>query len=73
MNLSKTINRSKLLKVTSDMGYSTYLRHEIMLLFKNIPEEMKESIAQKMIPLIRNSKTEQEAIQKARQLVEQTQ
>ena len=68
--MSKTYNRSKLLKITADMGYSSSLRHEIMLLFKDIKEEDKEELAKNIIPLVESSQTEQEILTKVTQFME---
>lgn len=73
MKEHKRYYRSRLLEMFMEKKFSPSTDCEIMHLFKNIPENQKEAIAQKMISIIEQSRTEQEAIQKARQVVEQTQ
>ena len=71
MSISNTYHRSKLLKTTSDKGYSTSLRHEIMVLIGNISPDRKEEIAQKAIAIVEQSKTEQEALNRITELTKQ--
>ena len=61
--------RTNLLKTFSEKKYSQLAKHEIMLYFGNIDPNLKEEVAKQSIPLVRQSKTEQEAITKVKELV----
>ena len=69
MSTDKCHNRTALLKHIMDQNFSSSVRHEIMLLFKDIDPNRKEELAAKMLPLVKSSKTEQEALQKTTELI----
>lgn len=63
--------RTKLLQIFLEKDVSPSTKSEISLLFKNIEEEKKENLAEKIIPLIESSKTEQEMLRKVNHLINQ--
>ena len=71
MSTDKYHNRTALLNLFMDKKFSVYVGNEIMNLFGNIKPEQKEIVAQQAIPLVKQSKTEQEALNKIKQLIEQ--
>ena len=72
MNIGKSYFRTVLLKGIMDRKYSSDVRHEIMLLIGSMNEDsLKEEAARMAIPLFEQSKTEEETLEKIRELVEQ--
>ena len=55
--------RMKLLNLLQKLEYSVNTRAKIMLLFKNLKSTEKEHFAQKILKIVQNSKTEQEAME----------
>ena len=55
--------RMKLLNLLQKLEYSVNTRAKIMLLFKNLKSTEKEYFAQKILKIVQNSKTEQEAME----------
>ena len=55
--------RMKLLNLLQKMNFSLNSKDKIMLLFKNIKNTEKEYFAQKILKIVQNSKTEQEAME----------
>ena len=55
--------RMKLLNLLQKLEYSVNTRAKILLLFKNIKNTEKEYFAQKILKIVQNSKTEQEAME----------
>ena len=54
--------RMKLLNLLQKMNFSLNSKDKIMLLFKNIKNTEKEYFAQKILKIVQNSKTEQDAM-----------
>ena len=71
MSTSKFHNRTALLRMFMEQKFSVSIGNEIMHLFKNIKEEKKEELAKELISVVKTSKDEQEALQKAKVLVAQ--
>ena len=71
MSISESHYRTKLLKKCTEKNISDSIIDEIMLLFGSIEPNMKEEVAKRAIPLVEESKTEKEAINKIMQLVKQ--
>ena len=69
MKEHKYTNRTALLEIIMEKKFSLSTENEIMHLFKNIEPSKKEEIAKAAIPLVKNSKTEQEALQKIKELI----
>ena len=66
MRKSKYYHRTNLLELTTGKKFSNSTTNKIMLLFKNISPEKKEETAKKLYPIVENSKTEEEAYEKAK-------
>ena len=65
-------NRSNLLRTITDMNFPQSTKHEIMLLFGSIKTHSeKERVAEKCISLVKNCKTEQEAIEAVKTVIQQ--
>ena len=60
--------RMKLLNLLQKLEYSVNTRAKILLLFKNIKNTEKEYFAQKILKIVQNSKTEQEAMEQIMKL-----
>ena len=60
--------RMKLLNLLQKLEYSVNTRAKIMLLFKNLKSTEKEHFAQKILKIVQNSKTEQEAMEQIMKL-----
>ena len=71
MNKSRSYHRTKLLQLTTAKNISHSTVREIMLLFGNISPEKKEETAKKLYPIVENSKTEEEAYEKAKAICEE--
>ena len=66
-------NRTMLLQLIMKKKFSVSTGNEIMLLFGNIEPSRKELIAKTAIPLVQNSNTEQEALQRVKELIKSEQ
>ena len=64
-------SRTKLLLTFTEKKYSQSSKHEIMKLFGKLKVEQKEKVAKEAIPLVKSSKTEQEAVSQVKQLINQ--
>ena len=71
MKKSKYYHRTNLLELTTERNFSNSTVNEIMLLFGNISPEKKEETAKKLYPIVENSKTEEEAYEKAKAICEE--
>jgi len=71
MSISKFYFRTSLLNLTTDKGYSLSTENEIMNLFGRLKPEEKEDIAKICIQIVDEAETEQEALNKIKQLIEQ--
>ena len=60
--------RMKLLNLLQKMNFSLNSKDKIMLLFKNLKSTEKEHFAQKILKIVQNSKTEQDAMEKILEL-----
>ena len=60
--------RAMLLKRFMDLNISMDIQEAIAEIFRNIPEELKEVLAQKINQIIDSSKTEQEILEKVAKL-----
>ena len=72
MSLSRSYHRTRLLTLITEKNISNSIVNEIMLLFGNIKTHSeKELVAERCIPLVKNCKTEQEALEAVKKVVEQ--
>lgn len=62
-------SRTALLRAVLEKKFSVLTGNEILHLFKNIREEQKEEVAKEAIPLVKNSKTEKEALEKVKEMI----
>ena len=62
MNEKDIENRLKLSKTITDKNYSVRLRETISKIYQRLSNLEREKIALKIIPIVQNSKTEQEAM-----------
>lgn len=62
-------SRTKLLLTFTEKKYSQSAKHDTMLLFGILKPEQKEEVAKAAIPLVKSSKTEEEALQKIKELI----
>ena len=67
MNEHKFFNRTALIELITDRNFSLATENEIMHLFRNIDPDKKEDVAKMLIPLVKQSKNEEEALQKIRE------
>ena len=71
MSMSRSYYRTYLLLQCTEKNISNSTINAIMNLFGRLKSEQKESIAQKAIPIVQRAKTEKEAYNKIKQLIEQ--
>lgn len=62
--------RTKMLQLFLEKEYSPKVKGEISHLFKNMKEEEKEKLAKMIVSLIQEGRTEQEALNKIKKMVE---
>ena len=68
MNEKDIENRLKLSKTITDKNYSVRLRETISKIYQRLSNLEREKIALKIIPIVQNSKTEQEAMKQIMKL-----
>ena len=72
VNSDKYHYRTKMLQTATVLKYSNSTTRDIMNLFGSVLPEDKEKVAKQAIFIVENSKTEQEAYNRIKQLIEQT-